>query len=138
MKCPSCDHTLFEKNAGGVLLDLCHGGCGGIWFDARELEGLNARGAASLHTVWRMDHQTRPADKVLLCPRCGDQALERKWFSEAKSVEIDQCPSCAGIWLDDGEFSKIAEEVKMPGIAPLGWEMAMAKAAAFVSKNQTL
>jgi len=29
------------------------------------------------------------------CPRCPQQPLDRKWFSESKKVEIDQCPSAA-------------------------------------------
>jgi hypothetical protein len=30
MKCPSCKNPLREKGAGGMTLDVCYGGCGGI------------------------------------------------------------------------------------------------------------
>jgi len=58
--------------------------------------------------------------------------LDRKWFSPAKKVEIDQCPKCNGIWLDAGEFSIIFEEMKVSKITPPGWAAAMAEAAAAV------
>ena len=36
-----------------MTVDICYGGCGGIWFDPREIQRVDARGAANLHTVWR-------------------------------------------------------------------------------------
>ena len=36
------------------------------------------------------------------------------------------------IWLDEGEFSRIHQEVKGAKVAPLGWVAAMAQAAAQV------
>jgi len=43
-----------------------------------------------------------------LCPRCPELVLERKWFSDLKQVEIDQCPKCGGVWLDAGELEEVA------------------------------
>lgn len=137
MICPACKNPLREKSAGGLILDICYGGCGGIWFDARELERVSASAANSLHTIW-----TAPVSNVKLteprkCPRCPDTVLERKWFSDSKRVEIDQCPKCAGVWLDAGEFSQIYGEIKGAKIAPPGWASAMAEAAAYVQSTQT-
>ena len=70
-----------------------------------------------------------------MCPRCTEQVLDRKWFSDLKKVEIDQCPKCAGIWLDAGEFSRIYDETKGQKVAPPGWAGAMAEAAAAVSRH---
>jgi len=132
MKCPACKSPLRQKGAGGMTLDFCYGGCGGIWFDAAELERVSARAAATLHTIWQV-----PVGKVNLteprpCPRCPGQVLERKWFSDLKKVEIDQCPNCGGVWLDAGEFSRIYEEVQGAKVSPPGWATAMAEAASLV------
>jgi len=35
-------------------------------------------------------------------------------FSPLKVVEIDECPGCAGIWLDSGELAKIHENHLTP------------------------
>ena len=126
MNCPACKNPLREKNAGVVTLDVCYGGCGGIWFDAAELERVSARAATSLHTIWQV-----PTGKVTpggprLCPRCPEQVLDCKWFSDLKQVEIDQCPRCGGIWLDAGEFSRIYEELKGARVSSPLWAAAMA------------
>lgn len=34
------------------------------------------------------------------CPKCGER-LEEEMFCD---VTIDKCPSCRGIWLDEGEL----------------------------------
>jgi Zn-finger nucleic acid-binding protein len=137
MKCPACKNPLREKGANGMTLDICYGGCGGIWFDANELESVDARAATSLHTVWTAPHKKVALTEPRLCPRCPEQVLNRKWFSAAEKVEIDQCPKCGGIWLDAGEFSQIFAEMKVTKITPPGWATAMAEAAALVSAMTT-
>lgn len=121
-----------EKNASGMSLDVCYGGCGGIWFDAAELERVSARAASALHTIWQIKRSNVQLTEPRLCPRCPEQVLERKWFSDLQQVEIDQCPKCGGIWLDDGEFTRIYEEIGGAKVTPPGWASAMAKAAEFV------
>jgi len=138
MKCPACKNPLREKGAGGMALDVCYGGCGGIWFDPAELESVNTRSATTLHTVW----QAPPHKQVVLteprfCPRCPDLVLDRRWFSAAEKVEIDQCPKCGGIWLDAGEFTRVYEEIKGAAVAPPAWAAAMAEAAALVAAKSS-
>src|SRR5678816_2999230 len=132
MKCPACNKTLREKGAGGITLDMCYGGCGGIWFDASELENVNDRAAATLHTIWQIPSRIKPPGEPRSCPRCPEQVLERKWFSDAQKVEIDQCPKCGGIWLDDGEFSSIYAEIKKGRTGSPAWAIAMVDAVTFV------
>ncbi len=129
IKCPACQKPLREKNVAGMTVDICHGGCGGIWFDATELQRVDARAAATLHTVRQLGHVAAPAAGTRNCPRCSGQVLVRRWFSEANSVEVDQCGKCAGIWLDDGEFSRLSAELKVPKLSPPGWAFAIAQAA---------
>lgn len=39
------------------------------------------------------------------CPHCR---VELK-LTERKSIEIDYCPKCRGVWLDRGELDKLIE-----------------------------
>jgi len=74
-----------------------------------------------------------------MCPRCPEQVLDRKWFSETKTVEIDQCPKCGGIWLDAGEFTRIYDEIKGNAgkvVTPI-WAVAMAQAARIVEDKSS-
>ncbi|WP_145493551.1 TFIIB-type zinc ribbon-containing protein [Yersinia aleksiciae] len=41
------------------------------------------------------------------CPVCKETQLV---MSERKSIEIDYCPNCRGVWLDRGELDKIIEK----------------------------
>lgn len=130
MKCPACKTALREKGAGGMVVDVCYGGCGGIWFDRRELERVDARSATSLHTVWRDPHKPVRQTEPRVCPRCDGQVLARRWFSEDVRVEVDECPGCQGLWLDEGEFSRIYKELSGARVAPPGWLSAIAAATA--------
>lgn len=132
MKCPACKGPLREKGAGGMTLDVCYGGCGGIWFDSTELERVDARAATTLHMVWQAPHKKVVLTEPRICPRCPDQILDRRWFSIAEKVEIDQCPKCGGIWLDAGEFTRICEEINVAKVSPPGWAVAVAAAAAVI------
>jgi uncharacterized protein len=137
MKCPACKGPLRQKGAGTLTLDVCYGGCGGIWFDHTELERVDARAATTLHTVWRDPSRDVVLTEPRLCPRCPNQVLERRWFSEARKVEIDQCPQCGGLWLDEGEFTRIQDEIGAARTAPPGWARVIADAAACVAAAAT-
>ena len=132
LKCPACTGPLREKGAGPLVVDTCYGGCGGIWFDARELDRVGDRAAANLHTVWRDPLRPLKLTEPRSCPRCQGQVLDRAWFSEGVHVEIDRCPSCGGIWLDEGEFSRIRDELGHAPKPPPLWAAAMAEAAASI------
>jgi Zn-finger nucleic acid-binding protein len=132
MKCPACKNPLREKGAGGMILDVCYGGCGGIWFDAEELGRVSARAASTLHTIWNMPTRSVKQTEPRICPRCEGQILDRKWFSDLQKVEIDQCPKCNGVWLDAGEFSRIYEESQGAKVSSALWARAIAEAAAAV------
>ena len=125
MKCPACKNSLLEKDAGGITLDVCYGGCGGIWFDATELDRVDARAATTLHSIWTLPVSSVKLNEPRRCPRCPEQVLDRKWFSERKQVEIDQCPVCRGIWLDAGEFTRIYDEMKGARLTTPIWAAAM-------------
>ncbi len=107
MKCPACDRKLEQVTVSDVTVDICRSGCGGIWFDQFELqksdepheeagqELLNIRTDSSI----KIDRTKR-----LNCPKCEDAVMMRHFFSVKKEVEVDECPACAGFWLDVGEL----------------------------------
>jgi Zn-finger nucleic acid-binding protein len=132
MKCPACARTLREKRAGEITLDMCYGGCGGIWFDAAELQRTSGVAAAALHSIWQGSGGAPQAAGPRACPRCAGQTLERKWFSDAREVEIDQCPRCGGVWLDDGEFTRVHEELKRGKQGPAPLAATLSDAVVFV------
>ena len=113
MTCPACLHQLTELQVGNVSVDVCQGGCGGIWFDAFELQRVDEeREAAGEHLL---DIQRDPQLRVdrsckRECPRCPGIKLQRHFFSAKRHIEVDQCPNCAGYWLDAGELAQIRAE----------------------------
>jgi hypothetical protein len=113
MNCPACFKPLAEIKVGSVKIDVCHGGCGGIWFDAFELERVERaqHGAGgSLVRVTRAPALSVDFSLKRDCPRCDGIKLKRHFFSARRQVEVDQCPNCGGYWLDAGELQKIHEE----------------------------
>ena len=110
MKCPACGNTLEIKTGQAVKLDVCTNGCAGIWFDNYELA--------------KFDEPFEPADELLelepqqgatvdparrQCPKCDNITMLRHFFSVKHEVEVDECQSCGGIWLDHGELAAIRQ-----------------------------
>lgn len=115
MKCPACSRTLSEMSVGGVQVDVCVGGCGGIWFDDRELRRFDDAqdlDAAALLRVER-DESVKPDPGALrYCPRCTAEELCRRFYDVKRRVEVDQCLRCSGIWLDVGELELIRAQFR--------------------------
>ncbi|MHC4475523.1 MAG: zf-TFIIB domain-containing protein [Planctomycetota bacterium] len=109
MECPACSNQLKEVTVADVAVDVCDGGCGGIWFDQLELKKFDepheAAGEVLLDTE-RNESITIDRVKQLRCPRC-DLPMMRHFFSVKHEVEVDECPGCAGFWLDAGELRHI-------------------------------
>ena len=113
MVCPACENNLSQLVAAGVVLDVCSGGCGGIWFDSFELNKVEA--AQETTGDVQISIPRDPARKVdyqkrRTCPKCADVVLMRHYYSKLRRVVVDECPSCAGFWLDAGELENIRSE----------------------------
>jgi Zn-finger nucleic acid-binding protein len=103
------------KQVGSVTVDVCDGGCGGIWFDRFELQKVDETHEAAgehLLNVARDPGLGVDFSRKRACPRCMGITLMRRRFNPKSSVEIDHCPNCAGYWLDSGELEKIRREQK--------------------------
>jgi Zn-finger nucleic acid-binding protein len=99
--------------AGPVEVDVCQGGCGGIWFDPYELKKVDEAHesvGASLLDVERNPAAPVDPGRRLNCPRCAEVVMTRHFTSPKREVEIDECPSCGGAWLDLGELARLRSE----------------------------
>lgn len=95
-------------------MDVCHGGCGGVWFDAAQLIKVNAEQRARPQRAVNVRQAAgfKPdAIRTRRCPHCADIVLHRRLYSLGSGVEMDCCPRCDGIWLDHGELEVIQEEI---------------------------
>lgn len=115
MRCPVCSNVLSLITVGGITVDVCKGGCGGIWFDRYELmkvdESRESAGEELTHiqgdpeVLAAVDHSKR-----LSCPKTPDVVMMRHFFSVKRQVVVDECPDCGGYWLDVGELATIRTE----------------------------
>ena len=110
MKCPVCTNHLKAQTVEQVTVDVCDGGCGGIWFDNYELQKMDEN--HEIVGVQLLDISRDPNIKVdhtqqRNCPKCSDVIMMRHFFSPKQQVEIDECAGCGGVWLDSGELAQI-------------------------------
>ena len=131
MKCPACFSQLTELHVGTLILDACQGGCGGIWFDAFELQKADEESEAVGEPLLHIQRDERivvdPARKRE-CPRCADVKLHRHFFSAKRRVQVDQCPNCNGYWLDAGELALIRAEKTQAASADPGGQPSISQA----------
>lgn len=112
MKCPACGNELAEMKAGEITVNACVGGCGGIWFDRFEIGKVDlpseSAGEALLHIERNPRIKVDPSQRRK-CPRCAVIMMQH-FFDVKRLVSVDECPQCAGIWLDAGELATIRSE----------------------------
>ena len=112
LECPVCSSAMTAMEADGVTVDVCAGGCGGMWFDwfelARADEAHESAGERFLEVERNPALRPDPSKRVY-CPRDGT-IMMRHFRSVKRAVLVDECPRCAGFWLDFGELAAIREE----------------------------
>ncbi len=113
LNCPACSNPLTEKTVDKIKIDVCENGCGGLWFDQLEIIKVDEPHEGGGETL--LDIKRNPAIKVdhtkrRNCPVCPSSIMMRHFFSIKRSTEVDECPSCAGFWIDAGELQKIRQE----------------------------
>jgi Zn-finger nucleic acid-binding protein len=111
MKCPVCQKEMVTEDFGGVKVDVCVNGCKSMWFDWQELIRLdeNKEGfGEALNQALKYPRVNDASRGPLNCPKCGIPMHTHKYKS-AKEVNVDECYSCGGFFLDSGELSEIRE-----------------------------
>jgi hypothetical protein len=109
MNCPACRNYLEQIVVEDITLDVCEGGCGGIWFDNYELKKFDEphEPAGEALNIKRDDNLPVDHSPQRPCPKCDGVIMMRHFFSVKYDVEVDECGQCGGIWLDYGELEKI-------------------------------
>jgi Zn-finger nucleic acid-binding protein len=112
IECPVCSNAMTTMTAEGVTVDVCAGGCGGIWFDWFELarvDEVHESAGEKFLEVERDPKLRLDLSKRIHCPRDGE-IMMRHFHSVKRGVLVDECPRCAGFWLDAGELAGIRSE----------------------------
>ena len=114
MHCPACASPLAVLNLEGLVVEVCRGGCGGIWFDNFELSRVDEAPEKLGEALAILEFDATAI--VLLekrpCPKCAGFTMLQHTFSREKPVTVDECPNCGGVWLDGGELTEIRQPVR--------------------------
>jgi Zn-finger nucleic acid-binding protein len=113
MKCPACDRELQEMAVSDLVVDVCKNGCGGIWFDNFELDKVDEKHEAAGEALLEIEmDESVDIDhlKTRSCPKCKDTQMMKHFYSVKREVEVNECGTCSGIWLDFGELGQIREQ----------------------------
>jgi uncharacterized protein len=113
MNCPACGTAMTEVLVGDVKVDACQGGCGGLWFDRFELAKVEKAGQSAGASLLEIDRSaTRKVDPEQRrhCPRDADVVMTRHFSSVKRSIVVDECGKCGGMFLDAGELAAIETE----------------------------
>jgi Zn-finger nucleic acid-binding protein len=108
MKCPNDRTDMVEKKLGSILLEECPS-CGGIWFEKGELQF--AKDALEPDINWMEVEVLAPTEGDEIskskkeCPKDGTGMFQVPYGKSG--VNVDVCPACEGIWLDNHELEKI-------------------------------
>jgi len=115
MRCPHDGSKLEpETYEADIEVDIC-GECRGMWLDQGELERIQATVERDYSAeLGQVPDKTRRAyqaarqmgGKDLSCPKC-EGAMSKVEHGYCSQIVVDVCPSCRGIWLDQGELQAL-------------------------------
>jgi PAT family beta-lactamase induction signal transducer AmpG len=107
MRCPKCRADMEQIDYEGTEIDRCTI-CGGIWFDAGEIDVLKDNKAATAIDTGdaKTGQQSNTVDSYQ-CPRCSG-AMVKVVDPKQTHIWYETCSSCHGSYLDAGEFRDLA------------------------------
>ncbi len=110
IQCPACGKDMVKVYfpQQGVNLDICLNGCGGIYFDNRELEKFDEshEDITPLQKLFEnKEFKKVDTSEKRICPVCG-WTMVKHFGSAKKEIEIDECYGCGGKFLDYSELEK--------------------------------
>jgi uncharacterized protein len=113
MICPVCRKDALVVEYKNIELDYCPG-CGGVWFDAGELELLlEAAGIKDYASYLKQVSSAGEAateEKKRRCPVCR-RKMKKEYLDTANKVLVDVCAGGHGIWFDGGEVVQLIKEL---------------------------
>ncbi len=103
MRCPKCRADMEQIDYEGTEIDRCES-CGGLWFDAGEIEQLrDKQSAAAIDTGDKRAGKRNNALHDYDCPRCSG-AMVRVVDPRQPHIWFETCGACHGSFLDAGEL----------------------------------
>ena len=131
--CPACGAELVKcfDSENNFHIDICINGCGGIYFDNREVEKYDEPHEDIQFILDLIKDKTfEPTDtsKERVCPACQYPMV--KIGTGIDDVEIDVCNTCGAKFFDNNELQKIRtviveEDKNLPEILENIWEKTM-------------
>ncbi len=114
INCPACGKPMkkvFLENQD-FFVDVCLDGCGGIWFDNRELHKVdeqdnditNLQNAYKGKTFQKVD---KTDDRI--CPLCNAKMV-KNYVSAKQEISIDECYLCGGKFFDYQELEQMRNQ----------------------------
>ncbi len=116
--CPACATPMRAIKATStygspVFVNQCKS-CGGLWFDDLEIYRIKLGEANSIEGVdkEKLLSKTNLPKKELHCP--NDNSILNKFHDPLfpASLNISDCPTCGGFWLNRGEFVEFQDHRK--------------------------
>lgn len=114
IKCPACQKVMKKIfiPKEGVNVDICIDGCGGMFFDNRELKYFDETSESIDEISKAIEGKTFEKvnqENFRSCPACGARMV-KNFTSVKKQVQIDECYSCGGKFFDAGELQSLRSE----------------------------
>lgn len=112
--CPACGKEMkkvYIKECDKVV-DVCSQGCGGIFFDNQELKFFDEENEVIDDILAILENKSfMPVDtsETRICPVCN-VPMVKNCTSGTNEIQIDECYTCGGKFLDYGELESLREE----------------------------
>jgi uncharacterized protein len=114
IECPACKKMMKKVfiPEDNINIDICINGCGGMFFDNRELKKFDEKSESIdeiLNTISGKTFEKVNQDNIRICPVCGSKMV-KNYTSIKKQIQIDECYACGGKFLDAGELQTLRTE----------------------------
>ena len=98
MNCPHCKEKLEPTNSSGIETATCFY-CNGTWINHNELKALVDNEKISFGVK-----EINSESSNNTCPNCDNTKLHQ---SSIQNIEVESCPLCKGIFVEEGKIEKI-------------------------------
>jgi len=104
-ECPRCARNLREVGTDGATVHGCES-CGGVWLPYGQWQRLCGTDGALVRAdeTFRALARATQVGGNMRCPDC-EADLRSFRIGDEHSVELYACPSCQGLWADDGHLA---------------------------------
>jgi Zn-finger nucleic acid-binding protein len=113
MKCPKCAAEVEVREPGGMCVAQCPA-CRGIWMSEETLRRAKDEAEPDVNwmdfSLWKHRHEFVVGEEAVDCPSCGRPMVALSYGDTG--VVVDYCVHCRGVWLDEGELTRIVGSLR--------------------------